>query len=376
MKTPFAQNSTDYADMCPHNPDVGEAGRNTSFFEFWPAWSMYFPVILQWLLLSLRYRSLTLPLLANPHLTLSGMVGVPKSELMAQASGACADAILPWIKFNVATGDVKTQSDECIQNAAKHGITLPFVCKPDIGCRGAGVKLVQTKEQFLKIIENYPAGTALLCQRLATWKAEAGIFYVRDPKTDKGQIVSMGYKHLPVVHGDGVSTLGELVVKNLRAAELLHLYQERHKDSWESIIEKDAVIQLVFSASHCRGAVFRDMSSEITPKLTQAIDDMMREIPEFYYGRLDVKFADLEALRRGETIEIIEINGASSESVHIWDKDTSFFEAIRMLLWQYRTLFKIGAHHRKRGMKVPSLKVFIQRLRIELALKKHYPLTD
>ena len=57
----------------------GGPGKSHDFvFEFWPSWVMYFPVAVQWIALSLHYRSITLPFLANPSLRLSGMVGVPK----------------------------------------------------------------------------------------------------------------------------------------------------------------------------------------------------------------------------------------------------------------------------------------------------------
>ena len=49
-----------------------------------------------------------------------------------------------------------------------------------------------------------------------------------------------------------------------------------------------------------------------------------------------------------KSLEIIEINGASAESIHIWDKRASFIDAIKTLMWQYTSLFKIGAHQRRR----------------------------
>lgn len=99
---------------------------------------MYLPVVVQWLLLALRHRSLTLPLLANPRLPLAGMVGVSKHQLMSQARGRCRTAILPWVQFQVGEGSEKTQVGRCLSQAREAGIELPFVCKPDIGCRGAG----------------------------------------------------------------------------------------------------------------------------------------------------------------------------------------------------------------------------------------------
>ena len=42
-------------------PPLVLEGRPLHFFEFWPAWIMCFLVALLWLLLSVRYRRLSLP---------------------------------------------------------------------------------------------------------------------------------------------------------------------------------------------------------------------------------------------------------------------------------------------------------------------------
>ncbi|MDT8451995.1 MAG: D-alanine--D-alanine ligase [Gammaproteobacteria bacterium] len=352
------------------------SGKSTSWFEFWPTWVMYSPVAVQWLLLALCYRSLTLPLLANPRLPLAGMVGGSKHELMEQAQGQCRDAILPWVCFTVNSESVETQAARCLLQVVAEKITLPFVCKPDVGCRGAGVKLIETQQQLHHVIASYPVGSAFLCQTLSTWEPEAGIFYVRNPETDENEIVSMTFKYSPHVVGDGSSTVQQLVAQNERAGQLQHLYQSRHHQRWQQVLKQGEKLRLVFSASHCRGAVFRDARSLITPTLTQTIHRMMSDLPEFYYGRLDVKFSDIDALKNGRNIEIVEINGASSESIHIWDKDARFSEAISTLLWQYRTLFKMGAYHRRQGMKPPGLRKLITHWLHERRLTRSYPETD
>jgi hypothetical protein len=350
--------------------------RTVSFFEFWPSWAMYLPVGAQWIYHSIRYRSLTLPFLANPSLTLSGMVGVPKSELMNQASTECAKAILPWIDFTVDETDAHSQAQNCIARAQERGIEMPMVCKPDIGCRDVGVKLVKNIEQLTAIIESYPPGATLLCQKLASWEPEVGIFYVKDPETGTSTIASLTLKSSPTMIGDGHHTLGQLIEQDPRAGQLTRLYYDRHKDTWDTIPAQGETIKLVFSASHSKGAIFTNAHKHITPALTEKIADLMNDLPDFYYGRLDVKFKDIASLEKGETLQIIEINGASSESIYIWDKDTTFKAAIRALLWQYATLFKIGAYHRAQGKNVPTLRTFLKHWRTERHLTKHYPLTD
>lgn len=358
------------------NTSPGESDRTVSFFEFWPGWILYTPVVLQWIILALRYGSLTLPFLANPSLRLSGMVGVGKTELMNQASGKATKAILPWIAYSVTDRPIWEQAETCIGKAMSKDIVLPFVCKPDIGCRGIGVKLVKTSDQLKDIIATYPKDAILLCQKLAASEAEAGIFYVRDPISETSSIPSMTIKTLPRITGDGVHTLGQLIKMDSRAGQLLFLYQDRHRDHWNKVPDRGEVIRLVFSASHSKGAIFKDARAHVTPALTKAIDEIMKDIPDFYYGRLDVKFPNLAALKAGKELEVVEINGASAESIHIWDKNAKLMDAIKSLMWQYRTLFKIGAFHRKRGKKTPTIRELWHGWRLERRLSHHYPLTD
>ena len=353
-----------------------DSNKAVSYFEFWPTWIIYTPVALQWLWLAIRYRSMTLPLIANPHLTVSGMVGVAKSELMQQASGECDEVILNWEIHRINSKALESQLEDWLQRLQQQKIDFPFVCKPDIGCRGSGVKLVKDKEQLLTIMAHYPNGSTLMAQKLASWEPEAGIFFVRRPNERYGKIESLTLKYNPSVVGNGVDTLEELVKKDNRASKLISIYKQRHLQNWEAIIPLHQYYSLVFSSSHCRGAIFRDARHLITEALTEKINQIMQGLPEFHYGRLDVKFLDIASLQAGENLEIVEINGASAESIHIWDKDASLISAIKTLLWQYNTLFQIGSINRQRGFKTPAIKTILKLWHKERKLTKHYPSTD
>lgn len=364
------------AYVAPGMPPLHQSGRPVSFFEFWPLWLMYVPVVLQWLFLAGRYRSLTLPLIANPKLPLAGMVGVGKSEILSQATGRCAETILPWVHHRVGGETIDRQAVDFLRKAREIGIQFPFVCKPDLGCRGSGVKLIQDLRQLKHYLSAYPNGTGILIQKLASWEPEAGVFYVRRPGESTGRVVSLALKYSPYVVGDGESTLAELIARDSRAGDLQHLYATRHEANLGDVIEQGKAYRLVFSISHCRGAIFRDGAHLITVELTDRIDQMMSEIPEFYYGRLDIKFSDTELLKQGRALEIVEINSASSESLHIWDRNARLGTAFKTLLWQYRTLFGLGDLNRKRGYKPPKLSDLLNRWRDEKRLAKFHPLTD
>ena len=59
------------------------APRRVGMFERIPKWLNLIPMVLQWLWLGLRHRSLTLPSAVNPRITAGGLVGDTKSEYFA-----------------------------------------------------------------------------------------------------------------------------------------------------------------------------------------------------------------------------------------------------------------------------------------------------
>lgn len=362
--------------VAPGMPALEQSGPVTSYFEFWPTWLMYLPVAVLWMLLALRYRSLTLPLIANPGVPLSGMVGVPKSRIFSLAGAQARPWILPWTVYTVTDAGVDQQQAAVQELLADAGLALPLVAKPDIGCRGAGVKLLETGDQLRDCLHAYPSGARLLLQQLSDFAPEAGVFYVRDPDSGRGVVTSLTLKYTPYVVGDGQRTLAELVADDPRAGKLQHLYRQRHARRWQDVIARGQPYRLVFSASHCRGAVFRDGAQYIDPRLNATLDRIFADLPGFYYGRLDVKFRDLDSLMAGRDFDIIEINGASSESINIWDRRTSLGTAVRTLLQQYRTLFTLGDANRRRGHQSPGVRALWQAWRYEKKLTNSYPPND
>lgn len=349
-------------------------GKTLSFFEFWPSWAMYLPVVLQWFALSIKHRSLTLPLIANPEIPLSGMVGVPKSLLLEQATGQLKDCILPFFIWQVS-GD-RDELDQLTKKISDIGFHFPLVCKPDIGCRGVGVKLIKNTSELSACLATYLPGSRVMVQVLSDYEPEAGIFYIKRPEQPRGEIISMAFKYMPYVIGDGERTLAQLIDADERACKVRHLYEKRHQAVWQTVLPKDEPFRLIFSASHSKGAIFKDAWEHVTPTLSQKIHNLMTDLPEFYFGRLDVKFKDVASLKQGKHLQIVEINTASSESLHIWDSNTAFTQAVKALMRQYHVLFTLGAHHRARGYKPPGFRRLVRHWRLENRLSKHYPETD
>ncbi len=355
-------------------PLLPQPKRVISPFEFLPAWCFYTPVVVQSLWLSVKHRHWALPLIANPAIKLSGMVGESKLDIFNSAGSTTREHILPYLSVDIEHDDAKLSA---IQQRLQHNsLDYPLVAKPDLGCRGAGVKLIQSDSDLQGYLDSFPQQGRFLLQRKSSHVAEAGVFYVRYPGEKRGKIISMTLKYSPSVVGDGKSTLKQLIEACPRAGRLSHLYLPRHTDKLEHILADGEEFRLAFAGSHSRGAIFRDGNQFITDQLEQRFDQVLGDFKGFYYGRLDVKFRDMHSFQQGQYFDILEINGASSEAAHIWDSDTPLSHIYSTLLKQYRLLYRIGAIHKQRGVKTPSLSALLSAWREEKALVEQYPATD
>jgi len=135
-------------------------------------------------------------------------------------------------------------------------------------------------------------------------------------------------------------------------------------------------IRLAFAGSHSRGAIFRNGTHLVTPQMEARFDAIAKALPEFHFGRFDVRFEEFTQLQAGHGFTIVEVNGAGAESTHIWDRSTGLIEAWRALMRQYRWLFEIGQANRRRGFATMPWREFIRAYRREKLLTPQYPATD
>ena len=353
-----------------------DSHRSISPYEFLPSWFFYTPVVIQSFFLGLKHFDFALPLIANPSIKLSGMVGESKHDILTLAGPVAEKWISPFITITTTADAIQQQTQNAIDEMNQHQLFFPVVAKPDLGCRGVGVKLLQSQEQLTDYFNSFPINARFLIQEKAPYSAEAGIFYVRYPNEKKGTIISITLKYSPMVVGDGLSTLEQLIKNDSRAGQLAHLYLPRHKSMLNTILEKDTEFQLAFAGSHSRGSIFRDGNKYITDKLAQRLDGIFDDLEGFHYGRLDVKFKDINALMNGDDFTILEINGASSEAAHIWDRNTPLKTIFSTLLLQYKILFEIGALQKKQGHHSPKIKELLAAWKEEKQLTLQYPPTD
>jgi hypothetical protein len=342
-------------------------------------WAFYPPIMLYAGWLMLRYRGTLLPTVANPSFPGGGFFGESKAEILALAMKHIPEWVAPFVRVErspAPSTDVGAVVTSALALLADAGIDLPVVAKPDLGCRGAGVKLVRSEGDLHSYISAFPAGATFLLQRLVPFEGEAGIFYCRRPGRSQGRIVSITLKYFPHVVGDGRRTLRQLILDDPRAGRLSHLYLRRHTARLDDIPPAGAAIRLAFAGSHSRGAIFRNGTHLVTPEMEACFDELAHRLPEFHFGRFDVRFEQFADLQCGRGFTIVEVNGAGAESTHIWDRRTTLTRAWRDLMRQYRWLFEVGHANRARGFKPMRLADFIRDYRREKLLTPQYPATD
>lgn len=329
--------------------------RRLTHWEFWPMWVFYPPVICYVLYLAVKHQSLTVFTAANPAIPASGFVGESKLGILrglSTSNGYIARSSLIEASLDRESRSLaaKRFMDEC-------DLTFPVVLKPDQGQRGTGVAVIRSNEESDRYLSNSPVDTII--QEYAAG-CEFGVFYYRRPAEVRGQVFSITEKRMPVVTGDGKSTLERLILADDRAVSIARFLLEKHKRRLLEVPADGERVQLVELGTHSKGATFLDGSWIKTPELESRIDEIGRSFEGFYFGRFDIRTPSIEDFKSGRNFKIIELNGVTSEATHIYDPKNSLIDAYRVLFEQWRLAFEIGADNRLRGIRPSSLRELLK----------------
>lgn len=341
-------------------------------WEFWPAWLFYPPVGIYCLWLALKYRGLSVATAANPGMFSGGIVGESKIEtlkdLMQSNPEFTAEAEL-------ISGETLTERllsfDEI---RTRRGFEFPMILKPDVGQRGAGIKLIYTTEQADAYFRQTCA--PLIVQRYASGPREAGIFYYRFPHEQQGHIFAITEKVFPKLVGDGQRTVVELILHDHRAKHMADTYLRRFADRRNEVLPMGEDLKLVEAGNHAQGCIFRDGMDLCTPELVARIDTISKNLTGFFIGRYDMRYETDEDLRTAQRFQIIELNGAASEATSIYDARNSIFNAYRTLFKQWDLVFAIGEANRRRGCLPTKLPIVWNKWREYSRMVATYPSSD
>jgi hypothetical protein len=309
-------------------------------WEYWPFNVVYVPIYFYWVWLMIKSRSVFFFNTSNPLIINGGFLMESKKEIYD---------LIPQ-QYYPATLLFKTGSniDDVMKSIERRGITFPAIAKPDIGMRGILVQKIESEKELANYISN--AKVDFLVQDYIEYENEVGLFYYRYPGAAKGNISGIVGKELLTLTGDGISTMEELLMKDQRFILQLPVLKETHADTLKIILKKDERHLLVPYGNHCRGSKFLDVSNLIDEELVNAIDKVCKEIPEFYFGRMDIRYKSWEDLKQGKNFSIIELNGAGSEPTHIYDPRHSIFFAWKEIIRHLNILYRISRlnHQRKK----------------------------
>jgi membrane protein DedA with SNARE-associated domain len=316
-------------------------------WEFWSIRVFYLPVVVYIVYLGVRFRDLTVFTCANPAIMAGGFAGESKDRIFSglQASEAARPHLLAHLLItSKLTAEARLAAAEDFITA--RDLAFPIVLKPDVGERGAGVRIVASKEDLAARLR--AAKEDLILQQHAPGE-EVSVFYVRRPAAEKGEIFAITEKLFPHVAGDGRATLEELILRDRRAVCLAESYLERNAARLETVPAAGERVTIVDIGTHSRGAVFLDGGRLKTGALEETIDRICRGYEGFYFGRFDIRTESLDDFKRGRNFRIVELNGVTSEATNIYDPQYSLFDAYRILFKQWRIAFEIGRENKKRG---------------------------
>ena len=291
-------------------PPFDQDGPPLSFFEFWPMWAFYPPVMAYAAWLMLRYRGVLLPTAANPSFPGGGFFGESKADILdlaMQPHPRVGGAVHPGGPAPSSARQRLIRRVRCrAGRAAAAGLGLPVVAKPDLGCRGAGVKLVRTADDLRAYLQAFPAGAIAGFAAPGALRGRGRHLLLPPPGPGRGRIVSITLKYFPHVVGDGQRTLRQLILDDPRAGRLSHLYLKRHVARLDTVPPAGQAIRLAFAGSHSRGAIFRNGTHLVTPEMEARFDAIAKSLPEFHFGRFDLRFESFAQVQQGQGFTIVE----------------------------------------------------------------------
>lgn len=338
-------------------------------WEFWPMWIFYAPVAIWIAFLTLRHRGLSALGAANPAMPDGGIVGESKHDILSHLP---PEWTIPSMRIPAGTIDHRMR--QFLDRFTCCGWAYPLVFKPDVGQRGAGVRLVQSAEEARSFLAQ--ESNAVLIQPYHEGPFEAGVFYYRMPGAARGRIFSITDKQFPVVEGDGHSTLEDLIWAHPRLRMQAARFLVRHADRRDEVLQAGHRLRLVMAGNHCQGTLFRDGGHLITRELEERIDGIAASYPGFYIGRFDIRYRDVRRFMAGEDLAIVELNGATAESTNIYDPERSLVGAYRQLFRQWSLVFAIGAANRARGIAGSSAGRVFDLVRAHLRTKVAFQTAD
>jgi len=257
-----------------------------------------------------------------------------------------------------------TSYSSILKQILRNGFSYPFIIKPDAGERGKDVEMINNEKKLKNYLND--KSSDLNIQEFIDLDLEFGIMYHRIPGEHIGTITSVVQKGFLYVTGDGKSNLFDLMKQEIRIANRLHYFEKKYEQNLDLVLTEGQKMYLEPIGNHCRGTTFYNANHLINDELIQLFNNISLQIDGFFYGRFDLKVSTLEDLYQGKNMQIIELNGVSSEVAHIYDPGYKLIQAYRDVFTHMKYIYTIAHKNHTDGYPYDSLWQFLRDLRRHL----------
>ena len=282
---------------------------------------------------------------ANPLIPTGGLFGASKYDLLKHLPAK-------WVPETYYSKDLSKEQN-ILTSLQQNSIIFPVVLKPDLAERGVGVQIVDSANELNRIAHTitYP----VVIQNFIHSTLEFGVFFIKHPDAEKGKIVSIVQKEFLTVKGDGKSTILELMSANDRSYLTLEKWIKNKNPLLPKVpaFNENLIIEPI--GNHNRGTKFINANHLINQQMADIFTDICKHLPEFYYGRIDLKCKDISDLYSGNNISVMEVNGINSEPAHIYDPGISYLTGLKTVLNHWDEIYKIAKINRQRGFTTNSV---------------------
>lgn len=279
---------------------------------------------------------------SNPKLSFGGFEGESKKEMYD---------LLPKSYYPKT---VYINPGETFQNVLEkiivNSLSYPFIVKPNVGMEGILFRKIENKQHLETYHTIMPAD--YLLQEFVDFPLEIGLFYFRYPQNNSGKITGFFSKKFPVITGNGVSTIKEILENE--QPEITEELSKLDEKQLTKVLEKNQIFNLSFIGNRYHGVTFHDLSQFIDESLLKLFDKISMS-SQFYYGRYDIKCSSVEDLKNGINFSILEFNGAGSIPNHIYTGEFTHVEAYKEIMKHWKALYEISSYNHQSGIKYWSL---------------------
>ena len=310
-------------------------------WEFWSMNVVYIPIVTYFAWLALKARNIFFFSAANPNIETGGLFGASKYRQLA---------FLPThLKPKTVLVAPNIMLPQIVELLAQANIQFPCIAKPDKAERGIGVALLYNDSDLANYLDCNK--TDFVIQSYIDYPFEAGVFVYRLPEAAAFSIPSIVIKEFLSVEGDGSSSINDLIQANFRARLVADRLAQKLGDRLREIPTLGQTVLLEPIGNHNRGTKFINGNNHISPELEAIFTEICAYLPDFHYGRLDLRAPSLAHFLRGDDIKIVEVNGVNAEPAHIYDPATPPLTAWRALLYHWSIIYDISRNNIKKGVK-------------------------